>query len=115
MNLHCVNRLVCGILLGQPELTKINTNQDILGVENTHFGTDVLSVKTGLCLTNCLLLGGSGIALGVSPVEKASSWEALFLSGIAVPLVSLCCVKTQEKDYSTVYAGAETNKPVSRA
>ena len=27
-------------------------------VENTHFGTDVLSEKTGLCLISCLLLGG---------------------------------------------------------
>lgn len=83
MSFHCLNCLVCGILLGPPKLTKMNTNQNILGVENTHFGTDVLSVKTGLCLTNCLLLGGNCNALGGSPVEKVSGWEAEFLSGTA--------------------------------
>ena len=41
-------------------------------VENTHFGTDVLSEKTGLCLISCLLLGGRCIALGSSPVERVS-------------------------------------------
>lgn len=51
---------------------KISINVNILELENTHFGTDVLSENTGLCLTNCLLLGGSCTALGTSPVERVS-------------------------------------------
>lgn len=42
-------------------------------VKNTHFGAGVLSVKTGLCLTSCLLLGGGCTALGISPLERVST------------------------------------------
>ena len=107
-NFCCVNHPVYRILLWKSKLTETNISKKNFRAEHTYFGTDVLSEKTGLCLINCLLLGGRWAALGTSPAERISTWEALHLSGTAGSFITLQCVESRSKYHNTDYAGTET-------